>query len=175
MKFLTVFLFLFSIASHAGDGHHHHHKKKKRHHKAHEHGSGKLSLATSGNELEIEFEIPGHDIVGFEHKASTKEQKSKVASAVQFLKNSAANIELPKSSSCVIDEVEVETEYHGDHSEFHIEYEYDCANISKLSYVKVLSFGQFKGMTKLKARGVTDSGQFSKTITAKSPKFDLVK
>ena len=167
MKLSILLVLLFSVSSYAGKGH--------RHHKAHSHGEGKLNLATDDNELSIEIVIPGHDIVGFEHKAKTDAQKKKVSDAVKALKDIGANIELPKSAGCTPDEVDVEVEAHGDHSEFEIEYEYKCKKIGELSFVKVLTFDKFKGMKKLKAQGVTGSGQHSKTLTPKASTFDLGK
>ena len=35
-------------------------------HKAHVHGESRVKLALEGNVVEIEFESPAHDIVGFE-------------------------------------------------------------------------------------------------------------
>ena len=174
MKLCLSFIILFSISTYAEDGHHHHHKK--RHHKAHSHGEGKLNLATEDNELSIEIVVPGHDIVGFEHKPKTDAQKKKVSDAVKALKNMSANIELPKEAGCTPnEEAEVEVELDGDHSEFEIEYEYNCKKISELSFVNVLTFDKFKGMKKLKAQGVTGSGQHSKTLTPTASKFDLGK
>ena len=165
-------LLLMGFSAHAEKGHH---KHKKRHHKAHHHGSGKLNLVISGNTLVVELEIPGHDIVGFEHTPKTEVQKSRLKNAMQFLEKTNSNLELPKNSNCLPDgggEVEVKLGEE-EHSEFHITYKFSCSKGEKLSFIKVLSFREFKNMKKLKAQGVTKAGQFSKTLTSKSPQFNL--
>ena len=45
-----------------------------RHADAHEHGHGQLTIAIEGSMIEMEIEIPGADIVGFEHPPETAEQ-----------------------------------------------------------------------------------------------------
>lgn len=187
--FLALGCFLLLGTTSYGEEEHHHEKKhsqkkehshkeehhhKKRHHKAHSHGSGKLSLVTSGNKLLIELEVPGHDVVGFEHEAKTKKQKARLSKAIAFLKKTESNIGLPEKSGCQHDGPgDVKVELGGDHSEFHIKYNFTCSNVKELSYVQVLSFKRFNGMKKLKAQAVTDSGQNSRILTSRSPKFDL--
>ena len=48
---------------------------------AHEHGHGTLNIAIEGTTVSMELEVPGSDIVGFEHVAATPEQKAAYASA----------------------------------------------------------------------------------------------
>ena len=48
---------------------------------AHVHGHGRLNIAIEGNTISMELEVPGMDIVGFEHEPSTPEQKAAVAQA----------------------------------------------------------------------------------------------
>ena len=62
------------------------HKQNKKHsghkhekgHGAHKHGVSQLNVGVSGSKVEIELASPGVDIVGFEHKPSTAEQKERV-------------------------------------------------------------------------------------------------
>ena len=173
------------------DHHHDHDSDKKRAHKAHVHGSGKLSLVAMDNQLMIEMEIPGYDIVGFEHNPSTDEQKKSVRSAIEFLQDSRLNIGIAKDARCTPDGAgNVETglessnedhhdEHHvhhsggSDHAEFHIIYNFSCDDISELAYVEILTFSHFSNMEKLKAQAATESGQFSATITADSTRFNV--
>lgn len=171
-QIVVILLCLFAIAAQAKEEHH-----KKRHHKAHEHGSGKLNLTTDGNKLVIEIEVPADDIVGFEHKPSTKAQKEKINSAIKFFGVASSNLQLPEASGCKPKgSAKVKTEmFEKEHSGFHITYTFNCSNIKNLSFVKVLSFKKFKGMRRLKAQGVTKAGQFSKALSSKLPKFNLRK
>ena len=55
------------------------------HQEAHVHGTAELTLAMEGNTLEIEIESPSINIVGFEHKANTPDQRRSVAQAKEAL------------------------------------------------------------------------------------------
>lgn len=52
---------------------------------AHMHGLGTLNLAIEGKKIAMELVVPGMDIVGFENKATTDEQKSQVKTAIKIL------------------------------------------------------------------------------------------
>jgi len=56
-------------------------------HEAHVHGLATLSVALEAPFIDLQFESPAANIVGFEHKAETKEQKQAVESAEGVLKN----------------------------------------------------------------------------------------
>lgn len=55
------------------------------HHKAHVHGISEMTLVLEKNKLDIEFESPADNVVGFEHTASTPEQKRAVEKARDVL------------------------------------------------------------------------------------------
>ena len=100
MPIYTLILAIcFSVNAFAGDGHDHEH----RHHDAHEHGVGEFNLATDGQKLIIEIELPAHDVVGFEHEARTKEQKRAVNAAVEKLKIAGQNVSIPSRANCKAD------------------------------------------------------------------------
>ena len=46
---------------------------------AHVHGHGRLNIAIEGKKISLELEVPGADIVGFEHEPSTPDQKAAIA------------------------------------------------------------------------------------------------
>ena len=57
---------------------------------AHVHGHGHLNIAIEGKKLTMELEVPGADIVGFEHEPSTPEQKAAVQQAKAKLADALA-------------------------------------------------------------------------------------
>jgi hypothetical protein len=81
---------------------------------AHVHGHGTLSVAVENTSVAMELEVPGMDIVGFEHEAESAEQKAAVAKAKDDLSNPLALFKFPESAACSVKEakVEVETEHH---------------------------------------------------------------
>ena len=56
-----------------------------RHHEAHEHGAAYMNVAFEGNELYIELISPAANIVGFEHKPRTQDQRAAVKAAIKKL------------------------------------------------------------------------------------------
>ena len=47
----------------------------------HQHGHGTLNIAIEGGRVSMELDVPGADIVGFEHAPSTKAQRTAVDKA----------------------------------------------------------------------------------------------
>ena len=59
--------------------------------------------------MEIEFESPAHDIVGFESMPKTEKQRAAVEAAVAALKKGEALFRLTPGAGCKLEEAEVET------------------------------------------------------------------
>ena len=100
----------FSMSAIAGEKH--------RQLSAHEHGHGNFNIAIEGKRVSMELEAPGADIVGFEHKAETKEQKAAVSSAEAKLKSIANVVGLPTAAGCKLEKASVELHIEaGDHDD----------------------------------------------------------
>src|SRR5262245_25375966 len=83
----------------------------------HEHGRGTLNIAVEGNKISMELEVPGVDIVGFEHEAKTREDKATLEKAKQKLSAPLSLFKLPASAGCRVTEAKVEVETgESDHS-----------------------------------------------------------
>lgn len=75
---------------------------------AHEHGAGKLNIAIEKAKVELELEVPGDDIVGFEHKAKTTKQKAAIENAKKALAAGLTLFKLPAGAGCKLDTAKVE-------------------------------------------------------------------
>ena len=159
----------------------------------HEHGVGRLNIAIEGKRVSMELEVPGADIVGFEHEASTKEQKAAVSKATTTLKNALKVFELPAEAKCKLAEAEVAVgaedhdhdaaghegakheggEEEGHHSEFHATYAIDCTAPEKLTGIQFRYFELFAGARKLDINLVTEKGQNHYEVTRESPKLEF--
>ena len=53
----------------------------------HEHGVGELNIAIDGSLAELEFILPGADIIGFEYEAKSDEDLAKSENALLVLEN----------------------------------------------------------------------------------------
>ena len=157
----------------------------------HEHGVGRLNIAVEGKRVSMELEVPGADIVGFEHEASTTEQKAAVRKATATLKSALKVFALPAVAKCKLAEADVAVgaedhdhdgaghenvkpegkEEEGHHSEFHATYAIDCAAPEKLTGIEFRYFELFAGARKLGINLVTDKGQNHYEVTRENPKL----
>lgn len=155
----------------------------------HEHGVGRLNIAIEGKRISMELEVPGADIVGFEHAASTKEQEAAVSKAKTTLEGALKVFELPAEAKCKLAEVKVaigaedhdhgaagrenakheRKEEEGHHSEFLATYAIDCTTPEKLTGIQFRYFELFAGARKLDINLVTDKGQNHYEVTRERP------
>lgn len=167
----------------------------------HQHGHGKLNIAIENNRMSMELEVPGADIVGFEHEPSTPEQKAAIEKAKAKLANGLSIFKLPSSAECKLENAKVaieaehedEHEHEADHdhhdhdakavdeheegehhhSEFHVEYSLACQSISRLTSMTFDYFNEFAGAQELDINVITPKGQSSYEVTRASPRLDL--
>lgn len=85
----------------------------------HEHGHGNLNIAVEGNSVQMELVVPGADIVGFEHEATTPEQKAQIKEAEAQLKDVLKQFMLPAAASCKLVKADVEVEVGTEHEHEH--------------------------------------------------------
>ncbi|MEZ5933653.1 MAG: DUF2796 domain-containing protein [Alphaproteobacteria bacterium] len=89
---------------------------------AHEHGHSALNIAIEGGRVEMELTAPGADIVGFEHAASTAEDKAAVEQAEATLGEPLSLFGFAEAAGCVVETaaVEIESEeHHDEHGDEH--------------------------------------------------------
>lgn len=160
---------------------------------AHEHGAGKLGIAIERRTLEMEFEVPANDIVGFEHTARTPEQKQAVAQARATLSKPLALIKLPDAAGCKVTSTSVKLVGGGDHghthgkdkaspatakaaethSEFHAEYKLTCAKPELIQTIELDYFKSFPRAQKLEVTIVGDKIQAKAEATREKPRVDI--
>jgi hypothetical protein len=166
---------------------------------AHEHGRGTLNIAVEGNRLSMELEVPGADIVGFEHAPSTPKQKAAVEAAKKRLAAPQTLFKLPASAGCVLDssQVAIEAEDHDhdakehepksadgapkkadeheehEHSQFHVQYAFTCKAPANLTSIEFGYFAAFAGAQKLEVNLISAKGQTSFEVTRARPRIDL--
>lgn len=166
----------------------------EREHGAHEHGVATLNLVVEGNELEIELELPGVDVVGFEHEAETAEDKAAIENGLKTLRMADTLFTLPAAAKCSLESAEAEAEHmeeeHGDHKSgshghghsdeekeehagFEAHYHFDCAAPDALDSVTVTLFDVFPSLESIHARTVTPGGQGAATLTSDARRLTL--
>jgi hypothetical protein len=158
----------------------------------HEHGHGRLNIAIEGKRLSMELEVPGADIVGFEHEANPSEQKAAVEKAKATLADALSIFRPPAEAGCKLADAKVaiqaedehdhaeaapkdeakhegaaEEEHH--HSEFHVTYALDCAAPAQLTGIDFKYFDAFAGAQELDINLVTEKGQSHYEVTRAQP------
>jgi len=93
---------------------------------AHEHGHGALNIAIEGDQLAIELEVPGFDIVGFEYEAESDADVAAIKTALDTLAEPLKLFGLPEGAGCVLTSFEAELHSdEDDHDEHDHEDEHD--------------------------------------------------
>jgi Protein of unknown function (DUF2796) len=155
---------------------------------AHVHGHGRLNIAIEGKKISMELEVPGADIVGFEHEPSTPDQKGAIAEGRAKLADAIALFSPSADAGCELEHVKVsleaEHEVHGKepaekggehhHSEFHADYTLQCGSLSRLSSMTFDYFKSFPGAQELDVTVIGPKGQSSFEVTREKPGLDLV-
>ncbi|MEL6287979.1 MAG: DUF2796 domain-containing protein [Pseudomonadota bacterium] len=128
----TIALLLLGTAlgaapAYAGENHNHDHDHNhaKRSVDAHEHGVSTLEIAIEGKTVAMRLEAPGADIVGFEYKAKTKADKTKIRNAMATLREPLALFKMPAAAGCKVAKVEVALEGDDVASEDHAGHDHD--------------------------------------------------
>ncbi|KAF1011626.1 MAG: hypothetical protein GAK32_00708 [Pseudomonas fluorescens] len=160
---------------------------------AHEHGVGRLNAVLDGQALELELDSPAMNLVGFEHLATTADDKAKVAAARKQLEQPLVLFSLPKAAGCVVSSQALNSplfgdkpqadhddddddhdhdakgahEHHHDHSEIHAHYQFTCATPTALGNLDLTQvFKTFPATRKIQVQLIGPSGQQGVEATA---------
>jgi hypothetical protein len=169
---------------------------------AHEHGVGQLNVALEDASLYIELVSPAMNIVGFEHAPNNPEQEQAVQQAKETLEDGNQVFSLPSEAQCELAATELETDMGGAedthsheaeqeahheaeahahesehdeevHSEFHVNYEFRCANPASLTHMDVQLFSLFPTTEELQVQTITGKGQTSGKLNPASTRLAL--
>jgi hypothetical protein len=188
MKTLGAVLILGTLAVHPATA-----QTEHRELGPHEHGRGTLNIALEGNRVSMELEVPGMDIVGFEHAAKTDKDKTTLETAKEKLSTPLSLFKLPASAGCHVTEAKVEVETgahdHGaneggtdtsksskdehHHSEFHNQYSLECTAPASITTIEFGYFNAFPGAERLDVNLITPKGQNKYEVTRANPILSL--
>jgi hypothetical protein len=166
---------------------------------AHEHGRGTLNIAVEGDKMTMELEVPGMDIVGFEHAATSRRDVEAIEKAKAQLQRPLSLFKLPPAAGCRVTEASVKVEVgehdhdanaeHGPagigkdpkhagnesdgHSELHAEYTCECASVNNITAIEFSYFQAFAGAEKLDVNVITPKGQNTFEATRAKPNISL--
>ena len=187
---LSLLVIMFSVALQAGaESAHHDHDHDLPQQDAHLHGYVELTVALENSGLEIHLESPAINIIGFEHKATSKAQLQTIERARQTLEAPAKLFSF-NGGDCALKRATADfpalTEHHAhhddehehnkeehdtdeeSHSEITAHFEYGCAQDKEINTITVNLIDHFPTIEKIKAMWVTDVKQGTVELTAKS-------
>lgn len=164
----------------------------------HQHGHGTLNIAIEGARVSMELDVPGADIVGFEHAATTKAQLAAMDKAKAQLAAPLALFVFPAAAGCSVKEANVKIEgsegskgdqksaevasgdkAHGkddpaqQHSDFNADYALECTSIGALTSIEFPYFRMFSGAEELEVNVITPKGQSKFEVKRNKPRIDL--
>ena len=162
----------------------------KAQHAAHVHGEAQLTIAAIENELHIEFESPGANLVGFEHEPHNPQEVRALETASQQLATPEVLLKFT-GTDCQLHNTDVKAPHskrghkhsnhghheahhdHSGHASFRVTYHYRCQNMDDLDSVYVTLFDRFPDIQKIDAQWLTAGQQGAATLTAQNNKLQL--
>ena len=165
----------------------------------HEHGVGELNIAVEGSAINLEFMIPGADIVGFEYEAKSDSDIALVNIALSKFQDFENIFTLSSSGNCNLvdaeidinqgdehedehdheDEHEHEDEHDHDeheeeaHNEFVAHYSFTCGNVKEIDRIDFPYFTTFPNSGELEIQFVSEVGSTSFEVEGDKPFIDL--
>ena len=159
---------------------------------AHEHGHTALDIAFEGNEVSIDLQAPGDDIVGFEYEPSSAEDRERVDAAIVSLADPLALFVMPDAAECSVTDVSTDLVYGHDegeehenaegveemeggegHTEFQASYRLTCGNPDAIDGIDFAFFETFPNAQELDIQLVSDAGSTGLEVTRDNPTLDL--
>ncbi len=171
-KIITILIVFFPINNYANEDHSDEHRQ----HEAHVHGAAKLSIAIDETTFFFELETPALNVLGFEHKPKTDQEKERVQE-VNKLFSSHENIILIPHINCKQTHIEIEPPYESEdvhdkdghdeeeHGEYHLSYTLSCEDISNIKDIEIKLFDNFDGFENIEVMWIHQEKADSSNLT----------
>ena len=169
---------------------------------AHEHGSATLDIAIDTNTIEMKFESPAVNIVGFEYATEDQQQLLLIKQAKKNLSDFDTIFQLVGDVSCQTVESsanwvteheedheedheegheeghEADHDDHGEvakaeHAEFIAEYRLKCNQLNNLAAIEVNMFKFFPGIADLDVQVIYSEGQIKQELDVNNTRIKL--
>lgn len=167
----------------------------------HEHGHGILNIAVEKNRVSMDLDVPGMDVVGFEHQPNTPEQKATAKRAEAALAEALSLFKMPDGAGCKVAEAKVSIEAEGahdgaetkesaakptdepaekaaggepeGHNDYNVSYVLECEKPAAITTIQFGYFKAFEGAKALTVNVVSEKAQNSYEVTREKPLLDL--
>jgi len=172
---------LLSLSASAGSDHHDHghhsHDEHNHEQKAHVHGVSQMELAIGDNLVEIQFDSPANNIVGFEHTAKT-EKDIKVVNQAKTTLGQPDTLFRFKGTSCkplstqinVLGLLDNHKHNHREssHKEISAHYRFKCDSTDELTSIQFELINQFPNISEIRTQWISESNQGMVVLTQKN-------
>lgn len=174
----SVILSLLVTSTVAASPHHHHHH----------HGEAQLAAIQEGDLFILEFQADLMDLVGFEHRPETPEQKAALASLHVQYSDNLPPFDIPEDAKCTLASTRTHGGYkkHADenadkkHEEsgyaehlLTVQWKWNCEDRARLDRITTSLFGRHPAIQNISVIMLTDNGQSGATLTARNVSFKL--
>lgn len=167
-------------------------------HGAHTHGEGTLNAIRDRGTMSITINLPGADVVGFEHEAESETDIRTVRDALAILGDVSRVLAVPGAADCTVQSAgattnllhnegnhgheradkhahEHEKEDRGGHGGFEAHYELNCGSPDALENIVIKLFSIFPSLHKIEAVMVSGTEQRAKKLTVDDNTISLAK
>ena len=159
------------VQGHEHGGHDHHGHDDVQTNTAHVHGVAALNFAAEGHLIEVHFESPAANLVGFEHRPRNEEERQRVASVKAVFKAPLSLFEF-QGAKCKLAHQSLDFsslkagESHGDseHSDVAANYQFQCDDMQSLSDFRFAGFEYFPGLERLDVQWILLGQQGAKAL-----------
>ena len=144
-------------------------------HATHQHGVAKLEVTIAGTELKLRLDTPLDNLLGFEHAPRTAAQRAAAQRLLERLRQGDELFQPTLAAACRMQRVEITAPVlQGaasvkDHADLQAEWHFACAELKRLTGLRVNLFADFPRLKRLDAAVAGPHGQSSKRLTTRMP------
>ena len=141
---------------------------------AHEHGIAHLQVALEGQALRADFDLPGMDLLGFEHAPASAADEAAVVAAGTKMRDAAAVLVLTPAAQCSVEKVDFRAEKPEPgsvHMDFVASDSFRCVQPAELRGFKTGIFTLFPTLTELAVESQSPAGVRAQKLSSGSPDY----
>lgn len=169
----------------------------ERQHGAHVHGQGSGTMAIDEQTISLSLEMPGFNIVGFEHPPTNQAQRAEIETVLMIFKTGQWLTWDPQGR-CVVSKASATADgydpptdddeaghhhshdhhnhnhdHEGDHAYFEVNVEAVCAAIDELEWVEINLFASFPNNERITLDVLTQTGALQARLDASTTRVNL--
>ena len=154
---------------------------------SHEHGAAKLMMVMEGEKLQIEFEVPSENLIGFEHFPKSQSNRKNFNKAIKILSDPSKLFSIPIKAECLLvgmnisqslfsnEEEHGHEDEHGQdesekseiHSEFKSNYNWNCLHLDEIDSFGTQLMSFFPRIEEIRVSWISHNSQGSLELESK--------